>query len=128
MEQLHTMHIHHTNVDKKFLLSMWDELSKRDQIACEKMFGKMKDLLDMTVDWDLIKAIAWFWDAERRCFVINDEDFCPILEEYEAIFKGDAIKSRRLYAPYADIDADHPTALRGPLHRQGRQLLAHPRR
>jgi hypothetical protein len=102
MEQLRTMHIHHTNVDKMFLLSMWDELSERDQIACKKMFGKMRDLLDMTVDWNLIKAIAWFWDVQRRCFVINDEDFCPILEEYEAVFKGDAIKSRRLDAPYAD--------------------------
>ena len=101
-EQLCTMDIHHTDINKEFLLGLWGDLSKKDQIQCEKMFGKMVDLIHMPVDWNLIKAIAWFWDGERRYFVIKDDDFCPILEEYEAIFKGDAVKSRRLYAPFPD--------------------------
>jgi hypothetical protein len=63
------------------------------------MFGRLTDLIHVTVNWNLIKAIAWFWDDNRRCFVINDNDYGHLVEEYKAIFQGDRIKCFKAYTP-----------------------------
>jgi hypothetical protein len=68
------------------------------------MFGRLTDLVHVPVNWDMIKAIVWFWDDDRRCFVINDNDYGPLVEEYEAMFQGDMIKCRKAYTPSQRMD------------------------
>jgi hypothetical protein len=64
------------------------------------MFGRLTYLVHVPVNWNLLKAIAWFWDDNRRCFVINDNDYGPLIEEYEAIFQDNRVKCCKAYAPF----------------------------
>jgi hypothetical protein len=80
-------------------MDLWNDLDERDQKLCKDMFGRLTDLIHVPVNWNLIKAIVWFWDDDRRCFVINDNDYSPLIEEYGAIFQGNSVKSCTAYAP-----------------------------
>ena len=84
--EIYTMHIGHTVLAKEPLIDLWKDLGERGQGQCRQMFGRLTDLAEVPVNWDMIKALAWFWDNERRCFVINNTDYGPLVEEYEAIF------------------------------------------
>jgi hypothetical protein len=97
--ELYTMHIGHTVLAKEPLIDLWKDLGERGQGQCRQMFGRLTDLAEVPVNWDLIKAMAWFWDNERRCFVINDADYGPLVEEYEAIFQGNRVNIRSTYSP-----------------------------
>ena len=97
--EIYTMHIGHTVLAKELLIDLWRDLGERGQGQCRQMFGRLTDLAEVPVNWDLIKALAWFWDNERRCFVINDTDYGPLVEEYEAIFQGNQINIRSTYSP-----------------------------
>jgi hypothetical protein len=103
-QELYTMNIRHTELAKEPLVDLWNDLNERAQNQCKEMFGRLTDLINVPVNWDLIKAIAWFWDNDRRCFVINDNDYGPLVEEYEAIFQGNRIKCRTSYTPFQRTD------------------------
>jgi hypothetical protein len=94
------MHIKHSVLAKESLTGLWKDLGEREQAQCRQMFGRLIDLAEVPVNWDMIKAMAWFWDNERRCFVINDNDYGPLLEEYEAIFQGNRVNCRTTYTPF----------------------------
>jgi hypothetical protein len=98
--ELCTMNVRHSELAKEPLIDLWNDLDERDQNLCKDMFGRLTDLIHVPVNWNLIKAIAWFWDDDRRCFVINDNDYSPLVEEYEAIFQGNSVKCRKAYAPF----------------------------
>jgi hypothetical protein len=97
--ELCTMNIRYSELAKEPLMDLWNDLDERDQKSCKDMFGRLTDLIHVPVNWNLIKAIAWFWDDDRRCFVINDNDHSPLIEEYGAIFQGNSVKSCKAYAP-----------------------------
>ena len=99
-QEICIMHIKHSVLAKESLTSLWKDLGEREQARCRQMFGRLMDLAEVPVNWDMIKAMAWFWDNERRCFVINDNDYGPLLEEYEAIFQGNRVNCRTTYAPF----------------------------
>ena len=98
-QELYTMNIKHAVLAKESLTDLWNDLEEKGQIQCKEMFGRLTDLINVPVDWNIIRAIAWFWDNDRRCFVINDDDYGPLLEEYEAIFQGNRVKCRTGYLP-----------------------------
>ena len=98
------MHIQYTKLNEEYLSKLSQGLSQSDIAVCKRMFGRIMDLIEIPVDWNMIKAIMWFWDSERRCFVINDEDFCPIAEEYEAIFQGSVTRIRKCYGPFNNVN------------------------
>ena len=44
-------------------------------------------LLNVEVDWQLIKAIMLFWDPFYRCFTLNQDDMTPTVEEYSFMLR-----------------------------------------
>jgi hypothetical protein len=94
-----TMLIKHAVLAKEPLTDPWKDLGERGQGQCKQMFGRLTDLVEVPVNWDLIKALAWYWDNERRCLVISDSDYGPLVEEYEAIFQENRISTRSTYCP-----------------------------
>ena len=50
-------------------------------------YGEIALLLNVKVDWQLIKAIMPFWDSSYRCFTFNQEDMTPTIEEYSFMLR-----------------------------------------
>ena len=96
------MHVHHTTVDTMLLKQLWNEMTEEEKVRCRNQFGPLDDLVSFDVNWDFIKALVWFWDSNRRCFVINDSDFCPTIEEYNALMNSTVTKSLIVYTPSAE--------------------------
>ena len=44
-------------------------------------------MLNVEIDWQLIKAIMPFWDPSYRCFTFNQEDMTPTVEEYSFMLR-----------------------------------------
>ena len=91
------MHIHHTDTDPGLLKQLWNDMTDEERLSCRNQFGPLDDLVSFQVNWNFIKAMAWFWDSDRRCFVINDSDFCPTIEEYNALMNSAITKSSTAY-------------------------------
>ena len=53
-----TMHIRHAMLAKEPLTDLWKDLDEREQAQCRQMFGRLMDLTEVPVNWDMIKAIA----------------------------------------------------------------------
>ena len=53
-----TMHIRHTVLAKEPLTDLYKDLGEREQRQCMAMFGRLTDLVEVPVNWDLIKAMA----------------------------------------------------------------------
>ena len=53
-----TMFIKHATLAKESLIALWKDLGERGQGECRRMFGRLADLVEMPVNWDLIKALA----------------------------------------------------------------------
>ena len=50
-------------------------------------YGEIALLLNVEVDWQLIKIIMPFWDLSYRCFTFNQEDMTPTIEEYSFMLR-----------------------------------------
>jgi hypothetical protein len=59
-QEIATMHVHHTTVDTKVLKQLWSDLTEEEKVRCRSQFGPLEDLVNFGVNWDFIKAIAWF--------------------------------------------------------------------
>jgi hypothetical protein len=97
-----TMHIHHTNTDPMILKQLWNDMTDAEKLSCRSQFGPLDDLVSLQVNWNFVKAMVWFWDSNRRCFVINNSDYCPTIEEYNALMNSAITKSSTAYTPSAE--------------------------
>jgi hypothetical protein len=97
-----TMHIHHTDTDLGLLKQLWKNMTDEEKLSCRNQFGPLDDLVNFQVNWNFVKAMVWFWDSNRRCFVINDSDFCPTIEEYNALMNSAITRSPTAYVPSAE--------------------------
>ncbi|KAJ1377164.1 hypothetical protein SESBI_49160 [Sesbania bispinosa] len=47
-----------------------------------KMYGRILDLLDISVKTPVISALAQFWSSDLHCFELPNLDLVPTIEEY----------------------------------------------
>ena len=93
---------------KAKLAELWANIPTKKKEQCIEKYGSLHVLIDFEVNWNLIKALMWFWDPSRRCFVINGQDCTPTIEEYQAIMrctsgKGDNMNHFKVYQPEPKI-------------------------
>ncbi|KAJ1423471.1 hypothetical protein SESBI_12409 [Sesbania bispinosa] len=50
--------------------------------AFDKMYGRILDLLDISVKTPVISALAQFWSSDLHCFELPNLDLVPTIEEY----------------------------------------------
>ena len=73
--------------DLKNLKEIWEKWSPERQAMFKGKYGEIALLLNVEVDWQLIKAIMPFWDPSYRCFTFNQEDMTPTVEEYSFMLR-----------------------------------------
>ena len=73
--------------DLKDLKEIWKKWSPGRQAEFKGKYGEIALLLNVEVDWQLIKAIMPFWDPSYRCFTFNQEDMTPIIKEYSFMLR-----------------------------------------
>ena len=73
--------------DLKDLKGIWEKWSTERQAEFKRKYGEVALLLNVEIDWQLIKAIMPFWDPSYRCFTFNQEDMTPTIEEYSFMLR-----------------------------------------
>ena len=53
----------------------------------KEKYGEIALLLNVEVDWQLIKAIMPFWNPSYCCFTFNQEDMTSTIEEYSFMLR-----------------------------------------
>ncbi|KAJ1377345.1 hypothetical protein SESBI_49000 [Sesbania bispinosa] len=57
-------------------------MSKEMRRDFDKMYGRILDLLDISVKTPVISALAQFWSSDLHCFELPNLDLVPTIEEY----------------------------------------------
>ncbi|KAL1164026.1 hypothetical protein V6Z11_A06G041400 [Gossypium hirsutum] len=72
----------------------WDSYTKG--IFTEK-YGDIAHLIAVNIDEQMIRAMVQFWDRAYQCFIFNQEDMTPTIEEYAALLRIDNVQFSKIY-------------------------------
>ncbi|KAJ1389934.1 hypothetical protein SESBI_37846 [Sesbania bispinosa] len=64
------------------LVKITKSMSKEMRRDFDKMYGRILDLLDISLETPVISALAQFWSSDLHCFELPNFDLVPTLEEY----------------------------------------------
>ncbi|KAJ1441614.1 hypothetical protein SESBI_01236 [Sesbania bispinosa] len=64
------------------LIEITKSMSKEMRRDFDKMYGRILDLLDISVKTPVISALAQFWSSDLHCFELPNLDLVPTIEEY----------------------------------------------
>ncbi|KAJ1411555.1 hypothetical protein SESBI_21065 [Sesbania bispinosa] len=64
------------------LVEITKSMSKEMRRDFDKMYGRILDLLDISVKTPVISALAQFWSSDLHCFELPNLDLVPTIEEY----------------------------------------------
>ena len=65
----------------------WDFFSLDEKVHIKDDIGRAISLLTMKVNWDLLQALASFWDPVLRCLSIGGMDLVSTIEEYTELLQ-----------------------------------------
>ena len=83
--------------DLKDLKGIWEKWSLERQVEFKRKYGEIALLLNVEIDWQLIKAIMPLWDPSYRFFTINQEDMTPTIEEYSFILRIEPQNAEKVF-------------------------------
>ena len=96
------------------LVDIWKKWDSEKKIAFQEKYGDLALLLTVEVDVNLIRAMVHFWDPSYRCFVFNEADMVPTIEEYmvllrvkesnQKIYKKNKMSYRKSLARMIDVN------------------------
>ncbi|KAJ1377762.1 hypothetical protein SESBI_48562 [Sesbania bispinosa] len=96
-----------TDSNLERLVEITKSMSKEMRRDFDKMYGRILDLLDISVKTPVISALAQFWSSDLHCFELPNLDLVPTIEEYTRMTRG-AIQGLR-----KSFLEDHLEALAG---------------
>ncbi|KAJ1412079.1 hypothetical protein SESBI_20720 [Sesbania bispinosa] len=73
-------------------------MSKETRGAFNKMYGRILDLLDISVKTPVISALAQFWISDLHCFELPNLDLVPTIEEYMRMTRLPIDNNIRVYS------------------------------
>ena len=53
--------------------------------AFRRKYGNLIGLLELDIEMDIVTALAQYYDSSMRCFLFQDFQLVPTIEEYEQI-------------------------------------------
>ena len=63
------------------------ELSRKlksiQRTTFRKKYGNLLELLELDIEMDIVTALAQYYDSSMRCFLFQDFQLVPTIEEYE---------------------------------------------
>ncbi|KAJ1376457.1 hypothetical protein SESBI_49921 [Sesbania bispinosa] len=71
-----------TDSNLERLIEITKSMSKEMRRDFDKMYGRILDLLDISVKTPVISALAQFWSSDLHCFELPNLDLVPTIEEY----------------------------------------------
>ncbi|KAJ1379991.1 hypothetical protein SESBI_46410 [Sesbania bispinosa] len=71
-----------TDSNLERLVEITKSMSKEMRRDFDKMYGRILDLLDISVKTPVISALAQFWSSDLQCFELPNLDLVPTIEEY----------------------------------------------
>ncbi|KAJ1430598.1 hypothetical protein SESBI_07744 [Sesbania bispinosa] len=71
-----------TDSNLERLVEITKSMSKEIRRDFDKMYGRILDLLDISVKTPVISALAQFWSSDLHCFELPNLDLVPTIEEY----------------------------------------------
>ncbi|KAJ1421172.1 hypothetical protein SESBI_13892 [Sesbania bispinosa] len=76
-----------TDSNLERLVEITKSMSKEMRRDFDKMYGRILDLLDISVKTPVISALAQFWSSDLHCFELPNLDLVPTIEEYTRMIR-----------------------------------------
>ncbi|GKV17024.1 hypothetical protein SLEP1_g27582 [Rubroshorea leprosula] len=83
----------------KDLVAAWNSLSNLDKVRFDKKFGRIADVLQVELDWEIIRASLRFYVPHLCCFVFLEFELVPTIEEYFQLLFNRPEMSSEVYVP-----------------------------
>ncbi|MBA0755789.1 hypothetical protein Gogos_019980 [Gossypium gossypioides] len=78
----------------KGIWQSWDDVKKTHFLD---KYGNVTQLLFVKLDNSLLEAMVHFWDPTYRCFMFNEVDMVPTIEEDSTLLHYDFRDLLRIY-------------------------------
>ncbi|KAK5811874.1 hypothetical protein PVK06_027255 [Gossypium arboreum] len=82
---------------KDELKGIWQSRDEVKKTCFWEKYGNVAQLLFVKLDDALLKAMVHFWDPTYKCFMFNDVDMAPTIEEYSTFLHYDFRYPPRIY-------------------------------
>ncbi|XP_040932617.1 uncharacterized protein [Gossypium hirsutum] len=93
-EQVAT-NVHQNNL--KDLTQIWKQWDSDTRDIFTEKYRDIAHLITVNIDEQLIQAMVRFWDPAYQCFIFNQEDMTPTIEEYAALLRIDNVQIIKIY-------------------------------
>ncbi|KAG8487737.1 hypothetical protein CXB51_018645 [Gossypium anomalum] len=90
-----TVNIRQNNLDD--LTQIWRQRDSDTRGIFTERYGDIASLIAVNIDERLIQAMIKFWDPAYKCFIFNQEDMTPTVEEYAALLRIDNVQFYKIY-------------------------------
>ncbi|KAK5812476.1 hypothetical protein PVK06_027906 [Gossypium arboreum] len=90
-----TVNVRQNNLED--LVRVWNQWDSDTRGIFTERYGDIANLIAVSVDERLIQAMVRFWDPAYACFIFNQEDMTPTIEEYVALLRVDNVQSYKIY-------------------------------
>ena len=79
------------------LSAIWEQwdLGRRERF--QQKFRDIALLLPVEIDETLLRVVIHFWDPSYRCFVFNQQDLTPTIEEYSSMLRVETTNPYKIY-------------------------------
>lgn len=74
-------------------------LNENERRTFEDKYGKLLDLLEITVDGQMMKYMLHFWDHSYWCFTFRSIELTPMIEKYSEMLWPSSLSPIRVYLP-----------------------------
>ncbi|KAG8485308.1 hypothetical protein CXB51_021161 [Gossypium anomalum] len=110
-----TVNVRQNNLEN--LVRIWNQWDSDTRGIFIERYGDIAHLITIRVDEQLIQAMVRFWDPAYQCFIFNQEDMTPTIEEYAALLRIDNIKKKNetICIPWSSLRylvLNHPDMLK----------------
>ncbi|KAK7258510.1 hypothetical protein RIF29_24089 [Crotalaria pallida] len=93
-----------TKNNMQSLLNMISSIPHEIQVKFTKKYGRLLDLMRVTVNESALSALGQYWNPDLRIFKLPHLDTCPTIEEYESLLKMKIPKLDLVYH-HSNLDA-----------------------
>ncbi|KAK5835165.1 hypothetical protein PVK06_010851 [Gossypium arboreum] len=90
-----TVNVRQNNLDD--LTRIWRQWDSDTRGIFTERYGDIASLIAVNIDERLIQAMIKFWDPAYQCFIFNQEDMTPTVEEYDALLRVDNVQFYKIY-------------------------------
>ncbi|XP_022716541.1 uncharacterized protein LOC111275424 [Durio zibethinus] len=94
---LQSVHVDLSQNNISELEAIWKQWRMEKKESFSKKYGDVALLMSVKVDEQLMRPAIQFWDPSYQCFVFNQKDLAPTIEEYSSLLRIESTNQDKIY-------------------------------